>query len=53
VPLVVLAAFQAVVLGERILFIKEYLALIEQRFVHDKSKLPGYESYFSEGTKSQ
>jgi hypothetical protein len=52
VPLVILAAFRAVVPGERILFIKEYLMLIEQRFVHDESKLPGYENYFSEGTRS-
>jgi hypothetical protein len=53
VPLVILAAFRAVVLGERALFIKDYLMLLEQRFVHDRSRLPGYENYFAEGTKSQ
>lgn len=48
VPLVILAGFRSIVLGERILFIKEYLRHIEERCFRDKSELDGYETYFSE-----
>jgi len=53
VPLVILAAFRATVLGERILFIKDYLMLIEQKLLQDTPELPGYENYFSMNTKSK
>ena len=53
VPLVILAAFRAMVLGGRMLFIKEYLMFIEQKFLRDKGELLGYESYFSVNTKSK
>jgi hypothetical protein len=51
VPLVMLAAFRAIVLGERMLFIKEYLMFIEQKILRDKCD--GYENYFSVNTKSK
>jgi hypothetical protein len=53
VPFVILAAFRAVVLGERILFIKNYLMRIEQKLLGDKSEPSGYETYFSVNTKSK
>lgn len=52
VPLVMLGAFRVGVLGERILLLKKYLKLIEQKSHRDKSELSGYENYFSEKTTS-
>jgi hypothetical protein len=51
VPLVMLAAFRAFVLGERMLFIKDYLLLIEPKFLGDKSEPTGFVTYF-ENTKT-
>jgi hypothetical protein len=51
VPLVILGAFRAIVLGERILFIKEYLKLIEQKALQGEFEFQGYENYFSENTR--
>lgn len=53
VPLVILAAFRAGVIGERILFIRGYLKLIEEKFIRDKSQLSGYETYFSVPSNSK
>src|SRR5271169_2089494 len=53
VPLVILAAFRAIVLGERILFIKKYLMLIEHKLFRDGVGLSGYENYFHVHTKNK
>jgi hypothetical protein len=53
VPLVIIGAFRAAVMGLRMLFIKDYLILVEQRHFPSNLELPGYENYFLEGTKSK
>jgi hypothetical protein len=53
VPLVILAAFRAAVIGERILFIRGYLKLIEEKLIRGKSELSGYETYFSVPSNSK
>lgn len=46
-PLVFLATIRAALLGERILFMKEYLKSVEAHVFGKESNPPGYETYFS------
>jgi hypothetical protein len=53
VPLVILAAFRAIVIGERMLVIRGYLMLIEEKLFRDQPEVLGYECYLSVSTKSK
>jgi hypothetical protein len=53
VPLVVLGAFRAGVLGGRVLFIKEYLKAMEARWLIQPNGPIGYETYFADNTQSR
>ena len=52
-PLVILASFRALVLGERILIIKDYLITLESHLFPEEPKVLGYEQYYVNHTSDK